>query len=234
MTSPRILSIEGNIGSGKSTLLRYLSDWQHDSEVDVVFLQEPVDDWSTIRDEKGVTMLEKFYGDQKRYAFSFQIMAYISRLAILKKAVEQHPNALIFTERSLFTDKHVFAKMLYDSGDIEEVDHQIYMRWFDTFVEEYPISGYIYVKTDPEICHQRINKRSRDGEDSIPLGYLKSCHTYHEEMIEKAPNVLVMDGNLDFELTKAKWKRDICSWAGVADSSSSDVDSEDAIVGHAM
>ena len=213
MAFPRIISIEGNIGSGKSTLLSALKEMAHPSDVKIELLQEPVSEWSSICDKNGTTILEKFYNDQKKYAFSFQMMAYISRLAILKKTLDEHPNAIIITERSLLTDRHVFAKMLYDSGDIEEVDYQIYMRWFDTFAKDYPITGYVYVKTDPYICHERIHKRSRDGEGDIPIEYLKKCHKYHEFMINNSENeVLVLDGNLDFQVAKKKWLGEICEW----------------------
>ena len=124
MGGPTIISIEGNIGSGKSTLLKYLTRC-YEGEKDFVFLQEPVDAWDTIKDAQGVTMLEKFYQDQNRYSFSFQMMAYISRLALLKKTCEENPNSIIVTERSLYTDKHVFAKMLYDAKYIEEVEYKI-------------------------------------------------------------------------------------------------------------
>ena len=208
---PFIISVEGNIGSGKSTLLRYLTSY---SDEKYIFLQEPVDDWANIKDKEGVTILEKFYANQEKYSFSFQIMAYISRLAILKKAVEENPGAIIVTERSLFTDKHVFAKMLYDSGKIEDVDYQIYRRWFDTFVNDYPISGYIYVKTEPNICHDRVNIRRRDGEDSIPIDYLNSCHQYHEEMLNEqvSGNILTLNGNLEFEKEKECWAKKVDEW----------------------
>lgn len=215
-TKPMIISVEGNIGSGKSTLLRYLSEQTNISDTRKwVFLQEPVDEWSTICDKDGVTMLEKFYNNQSKYAFSFQIMAYISRLAILKKAVDENPDAVIVTERSLFTDRYVFAKMLYDAGNIEEVNYLIYMRWFDTFVTEYPISCYIYVKTKPSICHNRVNKRSRDGEDSISIDYLSSCHEYHEKMMKHECDnidIVLIDGDQEFEQMKGEWCDSITSY----------------------
>jgi len=196
-----IVSIEGNIGSGKSTLLSNLQK-EFENNKTVVFLKEPVDEWETIKDTNGNTMLKKFYHDQDKYSFSFQMMAYISRLANLKKAIELNREATIFiTERSLFTDKCVFAKMLFESGKIEDVNFQIYMKWFDTFVEDFPISKVIYVRTNPEICYQRISKRNRLGEDSIPLEYLSNCHKYHENMINhnlilKSKNI-ILDGNVD-------------------------------------
>jgi deoxyadenosine/deoxycytidine kinase len=199
------VSIEGNIGSGKSTLLANLKDYFKNDNI-VVFLKEPVDEWEKIRDSQGNTMLQKFYGDQNAYAFSFQMMAYISRLAEFKKAIKENPQAKIFiTERSLDTDKYVFAQMLFDDNKIEDVNYQIYTRWFDVFSKEFPINNVIYVRTDPDICHNRIVKRSRTGEDCIPLDYLTNCHEYHEKMISKsitAPN-LTLNGNVDiYETTE--------------------------------
>jgi deoxyadenosine/deoxycytidine kinase len=218
----QIVSIEGNIGSGKSTLLANLKKY-FDKNTYVIFLKEPVDEWSKIKDENGITILEKFYADQYKYSFSFQMMAYISRLKLLKDTINQielqqeklmkerlqqdHyfklPKYIIITERSLFTDKMVFAKMLYDTGKIEDINYQIYLNWFNTFSEEFPIHKVIYVKTDPSICHQRIGKRHRGGEEKIPIDYLKSCSDYHDYMLDKTSSEcvckeqIVLDGNND-------------------------------------
>ena len=194
-----VVSIEGNIGSGKSTLLSNLKE-HFNNNPEIVFLKEPVDEWEKIKDSQGNTMLQKFYGDQKTYAFSFQMMAYISRLAEFKKAVKSNPQAKIFiTERSLDTDKHVFAQMLFDDNKIEDVNYQIYKRWFDTFAEEFHINRVVYVKTDPDICFNRILKRSRTGEDSIPLDYLKNCDKYHNDMMTTGilSQYLELNGNHD-------------------------------------
>jgi len=201
-TGYNIISIESNIGSGKSTLLSNLRETLKD-RTDVIFLKEPVDEWEKITDENGITMLEKFYSNQKEYSFPFQMMAYISRLALLKEALEKNPHAIIITERSLYTDKMVFAKMLYESGNIEMINYKIYLKWFDTFASEFPVNKVIYVNASPEICHDRIVKRSRTGESSISLGYLINCHSYHNEMLNKdsiscvCNNQLVIDGNVD-------------------------------------
>jgi len=203
----KIITIEGNIGSGKSTLLEFLRNELILDNQKVIFMKEPVDEWEYIKDSNGNTMLQKFYENQEKYSFPFQMMAYISRLKLLKETVEKYPNAIIISERSLYTDKYVFAKMLYETNKIEDVSYQIYCKWFDTFVKDYPIAGIIYVKTDPEICHDRIAKRSRVGESNIPLDYLVSCDTYHDDMldIEKqlvSKNQLVLDGNVDIFYSK--------------------------------
>jgi deoxyadenosine/deoxycytidine kinase len=176
------VSIEGNIGSGKSTLLRNLRE-KYSNDKKVVFVDEPVEDWESIQNEHGMPMLQLFYKDQKTHAFAFQMMAFISRLSKLKEAVGKNPGAIIITERSLYTDKMVFAQMLRDSNEILYEHHQIYLKWFDTFVSDFPVDKIIYVKTPPQICHERIAIRSRNGESVIPLDYLEKCHLYHNSMI---------------------------------------------------
>ena len=205
MTRDAVTSIDGNIGSGKSTLMANLREHYKD-DPNVIFLKEPVDEWEQVKDENGVTMLEKFYEEPEKYAFSFQMMAYISRLKVFKDAIKNvnsSKKVSIITERSLYTDKMVFAKMLYDSKKIEYINYQIYLTWFDTFSEEFPVHKVIYVKTDPEKCHSRILKRSREGENLISLEYLKSCDNYHNNMLDISSGdcvcqkQLVLDGNVD-------------------------------------
>ncbi len=64
----KIISIEGNIGSGKTTLLSNVKKALHGEE-NIIFLKEPVDDWESIKDKDGLTMLQKFYADQEKYSF---------------------------------------------------------------------------------------------------------------------------------------------------------------------
>lgn len=193
----KIISVEGSIGSGKSTLLKILKNILKENE-NIIFLQEPVDEWESIKDKNGITILQKFYENQEKYSFAFQMMAYISRLSLLKKTIDENPNKIIITERCLNTDRYVFAKMLYDSGKMEDIEYEIYLKWFDHFANMQKIQKVIYLKTQPEICFERISKRNRDGESNIPLDYLENCHKYHEDMIENINDeILVIDSNID-------------------------------------
>jgi deoxyadenosine/deoxycytidine kinase len=173
-----VFSIEGNIGSGKSTLIEYLKK----TVSDIIYLPEPVNVWNEIK-------------DKNKYSFPFQMMAYISRLSLIKNTIKSAPdNCVILTERSIYTDREIFAKMLYDCGILDEICYSIYLKWFDEF-SCINVDGIIYVKTTPEICLERINLRNRKGEESIPLEYLQECHNYHESWINKEKEkVLFIDG----------------------------------------
>jgi deoxyadenosine/deoxycytidine kinase len=197
-----IVSIEGNIGSGKSTILKLLKTYFNENK-NIIFLQEPVDEWEKIKDKNNVTILAKFYDNQEKYSFAFQMMAYISRLSLLKRTIEQNPDAIIITERCLNTDRYVFAKMLYDNGKLEDVEYQIYLNWFEHFIDIQKIQKVVYLKTEPHICYFRISKRNRTGESNISLDYLKQCHQYHEDMINDSIDTkLIINSNIDTDENK--------------------------------
>ena len=202
MTSslPIIISFDGNIGSGKSTKVKDIEKYyQEQGRTDILFIQEPVDEWNSIVDEKGVTILSNYYKDQKRFAFRLQMLAYISRLALLRKASKMGYKYII-TERCVGTDRNVFSKMLYDKGDIEHDEYTIYKKWYDEFIIDVPIGAIVYIKASPEVCLERVNIRAREGEN-IPLEYLKECDKYHDEWIdgETIPKLII---NADIDLNK--------------------------------
>ena len=179
-----LISIEGNIGSGKSTVIEWLKTQENKN---IVFVDEPVNEWLSIKDKDGMNALDCFYKDQKQNAFCFQILAYITRLKKLILKLEEYVNQdiIIITERSIDTDRNVFAKMLYEDGLISSIEWETYNYWFDTFKHISTVNTIIYIKTDPEKCIERINKRNRTEETNIGLEYLEKCHKYHNDWLNK-------------------------------------------------
>tara|TARA_X000000368_G_scaffold397903_1_gene367452 strand:+ start:1954 stop:2661 length:708 start_codon:yes stop_codon:yes gene_type:complete len=202
---PIIVSFDGNIGSGKSSIIRYFEkNFEKFCNVKgdpckICFLEEPVDIWESIVDSRdGKNIIEKFYGNNKKYGFAFQMMAYITRLSLFKETLSKDYD-IIFTERSIFSDKNVFAEMLYKDKKINEIEYQIYNKWFDEFSDCINKMKFVYIRTIPEICNKRVKNRARTGE-SIPLSYLQNCHYHHDiwlyspDILEKG-EVLIIDGN---------------------------------------
>ena len=193
-----IISFDGNIGSGKSTTcieyeqyIKARMSVATDNPVfptivsfkdEICFLDEPVDEWNKVCDNDGVNILTNLYKDIRANAFKFQMMAYISRLALLRKAVKDPNIKLIITERSVETDRNVFAKMLYDAGDISHDEFQIYTMWFGEFLADVQLTGIVYIHASPSVCIDRIKQRSRPGE-IIQSDYIHRCHQYHEDWI---------------------------------------------------
>jgi deoxyadenosine/deoxycytidine kinase len=179
---PRIYSVESNIGCGKTTLLEHIETLNIPN---IIILKEPVDAWTSVRDPDGENILEKFYKDPKTYSFPFQVLAFHTRLQSLKKAIEDNPTIdIILCERSLHADGHIFAKMLYDDGMIDEISYRIYQKMYDDGIAQFPLTGVFYIDVPPNICAERIVKRGRPGEESISMEYLERCHAYHQAWLK--------------------------------------------------
>ena len=177
-----IITVEGNIGSGKSTLLKNLENINHEN---LVFVPEPVSEWLDIK-SGDKNALELFYENQKENSFWFQVLAYITRLRNLLTIIENNPNKIIICERSIYTDKYVFAKMLYEAENISEIEWKTYSYWFDTFKDKTKLDLILYVNTEPDECYNRIIKRSRPEEvDKISKEYVTSCHKKHLEWFKE-------------------------------------------------
>lgn len=196
-----IVSVEGNIGVGKSTFIDILkTKWDCEGGCEVV--PEPVDLWKNLVNTDGKNILQTFYEDIPRWAYSFQNVACITRMMKMEESIRNSGSKYIFLDRSLGTDKNVFEAMLHDQGQLNELEHQMYNLWCD-FYHQYVRSQsnqiYIYLKASPETCASRIKKRGRVEEETIGLDYLKGLNDYHDSWLLTEPNVVVIDCEEEFE-----------------------------------
>lgn len=206
-TKPIIISIEGNIGSGKTTFINELMNLEKMKTINTIcFLKEPVNLWESIKNNNNETIIECFYKEQEKYAFPFQVMAYVSRIALIKQAIA-NGFKYIFTERCIYTDKNVFLKMLHESNKVEKMNNDIYNMLFETFTQEYNIY-HIYIQTSPEVALQRVMKRNRAGENNISLEYLTMCDNYHNNwLVNNKKNIMTFNGNDDDWLIDSHFDR---------------------------
>jgi deoxyadenosine/deoxycytidine kinase len=70
------------------------------------------------------------------------------------------------SERSLLSDRYIFASIMRDMNILDEAEHSIYLQFYDHLVginQIVDLFGVIYIRCAPEICDKRIKKRSREG-----------------------------------------------------------------------
>ncbi len=178
-----IISLDGNIGAGKSTLLNELRN-----RVPYIhYVDEPVSQWTSLKNIEGKNLLELFYEDKKRWAYTFQNCAILTRLKNIKDAVESikdNEPQIIITERSVLTDRYVFADMLHDAGDIDPLEWELYESWFNVFGNTYPVRGIVYISTSAVTSKDRIKIRNRHGEENINMEYLETLDNQHKKWID--------------------------------------------------
>ncbi|CAG9464887.1 unnamed protein product [Pedinophyceae sp. YPF-701] len=202
------LSVEGNIGAGKSTFLDFLHDrdvvgelrWEleHTSNYglqgpwEMAVVPEPVDEWIALNHSSGRhNVLEAFYKDPERYAYLFQNYVLVSRWRKIRDARSRlqaqgsSPSKMMLTERSVFSDRQVFVRQLYEQDrTLRDVEMAVYDQMFDPILEEnrYLVpDGFVYLKATPETCVKRMRGRDRSEEGKVKAEYIEGLHDRHAE-----------------------------------------------------
>ncbi len=205
--------VEGNIGAGKSTFLKLIQDRLH---IQVVL--EPHDQWQRVGGTEN--LLEKFYTDMPRWAYTFQTYAFVTRIMNQQEHARRNIFASQLLERSVYSDRYCFAYAAYEQGTMNSLEWKLYQEWFSWLVENYTTkpAGFIYLRTSPETCYKRLKKRCRKEETGVTLDYLQKLHDKHETwLVEKvgiAPYlknipVLSLDCDIDFENDQKEQERHI-------------------------
>jgi thymidylate kinase len=218
----KIISIEGNIGSGKSTIIDIMEKMFDSVDSNYIFLREPVEEWESVKEsEYGDNVLKKFYQYPHKYGFSFQVLVYLTFYKQLVKAINSsNGDKIIICERSLDVSQFIFAKMLYNDGILNEIEYQILNVFYSQF-DRIKLDAVIYLDVKPEICSERIEKRSRIGEEEIELSYLKKCKEYHQKWIDDSYNIYIH--HVDGELSQEECLNSICKFIrGLEDKYDSD------------
>ena len=206
-----VFYLEGNIGSGKSTFIKFLKNYISKNNLNADVLLEPVVDWQNTKDKEGVSILHHYYQDQKKMAFPFQMNAFISRVDEIVSKLKETNKKILFVERSVLTDKNVFLQLNYDLGNISDIEYIIYNKWFDKLCSHFDIkhNGIVYLKTDFNICHERIKQRDRSGEETIPIEYLKKLEDYHDKWIGNNNNTIHINSNENFYTNTIQLEKEI-------------------------
>jgi deoxyadenosine/deoxycytidine kinase len=204
---PIIISIDGNIGSGKSTLIADMKK-QLKNNKNIIFLQEPVKDWISLTDDENDNILNKFYKDKNRWAYIFQNFAFITRAKIMLDAINENKYSyfqepkVIITERSVETDKNVFAKMLFEDKNMTDLEFKVYNEWYNYLYPEIKVNNVVYLRTLPQTAYERMSNRSRKEESTVPKDYIQMVHKFHDDWLTKHNenyNICYLNGDKDIK-----------------------------------
>lgn len=195
--------LEGNIGAGKTTFLHML-----EKALPMVSVgYEPVDDWQ--HKVHGASLLANFYTNPHRWAYSMETFTMLSRVRDhLRDQEWSSPFRVI--ERSIYSGYYCFALNSFRSNFLIPLEWEMYKAWFNFLIPGKckPPHGFIYLRVTPSVAYDRIKKRSRSAESTIPLSYLEQIHQTHEDFLIhkkdvmpeiKDTPVLVLDCDQDFE-----------------------------------
>jgi deoxyadenosine/deoxycytidine kinase len=199
----KYIIVEGNIGVGKSTFLKII-----DSILDVNIIYEPLAKWQHVGEHEN--LLDKFYSDTHRWAYTFQTYAFVTRILTCEQIIRKNDKAVQILERSVYSDRYCFANNLFQMGAMSALEWKLYQEWFEWLIDTYTVKpdGFIYLQATPETCYERLKTRNRVEEAQVPFEYLSRLHDKHEDWLVKNNDIapylahvptLVLDCNVDFE-----------------------------------
>jgi len=191
-----MIGISGIIGSGKTFMTGSLAH-----SMGFMPIYEPVDT---------NPYLGMFYKDMERNAFRMQMRLLIHRNILHKQGL--HSGKDVIFDR-IFLEDAIFAKMMRESGHMEELDFQTYKMLFsEIFCNDLHRPDLIvFLDVEPEEALRRVKMRARDCETKMSVEYLTDLQKAYEEWLaDVTPRipVLRLDWNefkpIEFVVRKVK------------------------------
>lgn len=180
------IAVAGNIGTGKTTLTNLLSkrfSWVAHFEA---VAENPY--------------LEDFYADMKRWSFPLQIFFLNNRFRAHQAVTHGSESAI--QDRSIYEDANIFARNLYEQGQMQERDYRNYLELYNVMASFLtPPDLVLYLKKSLPKLKTRIAQRGRAYEKNIPDEYLANLNLYYDEWMlnyNKGKKLIIDSDDLDF------------------------------------
>lgn len=178
--------VAGNIGSGKTTLTNKLSQrlaWKPYFE--------------SVQDNP---YLSDFYANMKRWSFPLQVY-FLNHRFNTHKNIELG-SASSIQDRSIYEDANIFARALFEQGDLDARDYENYLELYQSMISYLnPPTLMIFLRRSVPKLVERIKLRGRDYEQAIPIDYLTKLNHYYDDWYENynlGKSLVVDTDDLDF------------------------------------
>lgn len=178
--------VAGNIGGGKTTLTKKLSErlnWKP--------YYESVQDNPYLAD---------FYDNMSRWSFPLQVY-FLNHRFNTHKLIE-NSNGSSVQDRSIYEDANIFARALYEQGDLDKRDYENYRGLYESMISYLsPPTLMVFLKRSVPKLQERIQMRGRDYEQTIPVEYLTKLNDYYDQWYDNydlGKSLIVDTDDLDF------------------------------------
>ena len=165
----KFIAVAGNMGSGKTSMVEFLHTRYGFEPVYEPYTTNPY--------------LDDFYKDMRQWAFHSQLY-FLTHKFRLHLGLNDAPGTVV-QDRSIYEDAEIFATNLYRGRFMRKRDYATYMNLYESMRSALqPPDLMIYLKCDTRAVRQRIRRRGRASEQSIPVGYIRRLNKLYDEWIE--------------------------------------------------
>lgn len=179
----RNIAIAGNIGVGKTTLINKLVE-----RFNCIPIYETVDINPYLVD---------YYKDPKRYCLELQ-MYFLSERVDKYKEIRECRDNLVISDRCIYEDIDIFTRYAYEEGIIDDRGYDSYLKLSEIVLnyleEKQPIEYIFYLRNlNIDEIMERIVKRNRDFEQTIPRSYIEKLNNLYERNFLNRDRVITID-----------------------------------------
>jgi deoxyadenosine/deoxycytidine kinase len=182
----RYIAVAGNIGAGKTSLVEFLV-----KRYGLKPFYEPNDTNPYLAD---------FYQDMQRWAFQSQVY-FLTHKFRLHRELERYPGTVI-QDRTIYEDAEIFARNLSNGRFMSPRDTRTYRELYETIQRDLtPPDVMIFLRCSVRSVRQRIQKRGRRMEASIPLAYLQKLDRLYADWFKRwnlSPVIEIGSDRLDY------------------------------------
>ena len=135
-----------------------------------------------------------------RWSFPLQVY-FLTHRFNTHKQIETSPASSV-QDRSIYEDANIFARALYEQGNLDPRDYENYRTLFESMIQYLsPPTLMIFLKRSVPKLQERIKQRGRDYEQAIPVDYLTSLNHYYDDWYANynmGKSLIVDTDELDF------------------------------------
>jgi len=185
MSNFHYIAVEGVLGVGKTTFARMLAD-----DLQSRLVLEQVDN---------NPFLEKYYKDMGSYALQTQLFFLLNRVK------QQEPlKQMDLFEQRIVSDYLIDKDRIFAYVTLEENELSLYEKIYKAVVDKGKILKpdlTIYLQASPDVLIERIKKRGRKYEKSIPKDYIydliQAYNYFFQHYTKSTPLVMVNTDDVD-------------------------------------
>ena len=181
--NPRYIAIEGAIGVGKTSLAKILANKFG---------------WKLVQEDVGHNpFLERFYENQRKFAFQTQLFFLLSRYRQQRELAQGN-----LFDKGVVSDYVLAKDKIFALINLEDDEIALYDSIYRLLLPTVPRPDLvIYLQARPEVLLSRVRKRGVEYERNISLDYLKTLSDAYNEYFfhyNETPLLVVNTSEIDF------------------------------------
>ena len=183
MARKNYIAVEGPLGVGKTSLALLLAERIHGRTI--------------LEDAEDNPFLASFYKDPKRFAFQTQLFFVLRRFQRQDEINQIDLFKRIVVSDFIFDKDRIFARLTLDDREFG-----LYEQVFNLLkVKTAKPDLVIFLQARTDVLKERIKKRKRDYEKSIPVAYLDQLNQAFNEFFfhyNETPLLVINASEIDF------------------------------------